>query len=311
MTAGIFINYRRQDTIATAGRLYDRLARQFGKNHIFMDVDRIPAGVDFVHRIDAELANCGVFLALIGPHWLDAQDEQGSPRLANPNDFVATEIGEALRRGINVIPILVDGAAMPRLESLPDPVKSLVRRNAADLRNTQFGADADRIADRIAELLNRQTTATKWRYLLIAGSIILPVLVGLVVFLTPIRSLLMPTAQTNSVENCELIGPTEPSVTFSGIFSGVIVDSGQSGAEVQLKLVRDKNRVRGSYFRAGICGTINGDVTGNRMTFTWHWVDGSGRGFATQNGDSLSGTSGFKEATEGGGTFILFLRKSR
>jgi len=44
----IFINYRRDDSIATAGRLHDRLAQTFGRERLFMDVDQIPAGVDFV-----------------------------------------------------------------------------------------------------------------------------------------------------------------------------------------------------------------------------------------------------------------------
>ena len=48
MAAKIFINYRRDDAIGTAGRLHDRLAQTFGRNNLFMDVDHIPAGVDFV-----------------------------------------------------------------------------------------------------------------------------------------------------------------------------------------------------------------------------------------------------------------------
>jgi hypothetical protein len=45
-TGRVFINYRRDDSIGTAGRLHDRLAQAFGRDHVFMDVDHIPAGVD-------------------------------------------------------------------------------------------------------------------------------------------------------------------------------------------------------------------------------------------------------------------------
>jgi hypothetical protein len=43
MSGTIFINYRREDSISIAGRLYDRLSHTFGRKNIFMDVDHIPA----------------------------------------------------------------------------------------------------------------------------------------------------------------------------------------------------------------------------------------------------------------------------
>jgi hypothetical protein len=107
-----------------------------------------------------------------------------------------------------------------------------------------------------------------------------------------------------------LTGAAGSGLDFSGVFTGVVA-GGQSGADVQLKLVREQNSVRGSYFRAGICGTVSGNVTGNRMVFDWNWKDGFGRGIATQAGDSLSGTFGFRDATEGAGTLSLVLRRDR
>jgi hypothetical protein len=43
MPGKIFINYRRDDAIAAAGRLHDRLAQAFGRNNLFMDVDHFPS----------------------------------------------------------------------------------------------------------------------------------------------------------------------------------------------------------------------------------------------------------------------------
>ena len=77
MADKIFINYRREDLIGTAGRLHDRLAQAFGRRKLFMDVDNIPAGVDFVADLNSQVAACRVFLAVIGPNWLDAKDESG------------------------------------------------------------------------------------------------------------------------------------------------------------------------------------------------------------------------------------------
>ena len=84
----IFINYRRDDLIGTAGRLHDRLAQTFGRKNLFMDVDHIPAGVDFVDYLHSQVAACDVFLAVIGPNWLDAKDDDGRRRFDNPDDFV-------------------------------------------------------------------------------------------------------------------------------------------------------------------------------------------------------------------------------
>jgi len=137
----IFINYRRDDATATAGRLCDRLAREFGRKNLFMDVDHIPAGVDFVAFLKRQVAMCDVFLAVISPNWLDAKDERGRRRLDDPDDFVTVEIAAALRQDIRVIPLLIDGTRIPKADQLPDLLAPLVRRNALEIRNAQFGRD--------------------------------------------------------------------------------------------------------------------------------------------------------------------------
>jgi hypothetical protein len=102
MAGKIFINYRRDDSGGTAGRLHDRLAQTFGRKNLFMDVDHIPAGVDFVEHLNSQVAACDVFLAIIGPNWLDAKDGDGRRRFDNPDDFVTVEIAAALAPAISV-----------------------------------------------------------------------------------------------------------------------------------------------------------------------------------------------------------------
>src|SRR5262245_15385795 len=153
MAGKIFINYRRDDSPGTAGRLHDRLAQTFGRNNLFMDVDHIPAGVDFTEYLHNQVAACDVFLAVIGPNWLDAKDHSGHRRFDDPDDFVTIEIAAALARNIRVIPVLVDGARTPKAEKLPDLVKPLVRRNAVEVRNTHFGRDAEALANKVREAL--------------------------------------------------------------------------------------------------------------------------------------------------------------
>src|SRR5262252_9396042 len=120
MAGKIFINYRRDDSPGTAGRLHDRLAQKFGRNNLFMDVDHIPAGVDFTEYLHSQVVACDVFLAVIGPNWLDAKDDSGRRRFDNPDDFVTIEIAAALARNIRVIPVLVDGARTPKADKLPE-----------------------------------------------------------------------------------------------------------------------------------------------------------------------------------------------
>ena len=144
MSGKIFINYRRDDASHLAGRLYDRLAAHFPKKQIFIDVDNLDPGVDFVEAIEQSVGSCDVLIAVIGKRWLTSEAE-GSRRLDNPDDFVRLEIATALKRNIRVIPVLVDDASMPRASELPDDLKSLVRRNAVEVSHTRFSADSERL----------------------------------------------------------------------------------------------------------------------------------------------------------------------
>ena len=165
MAGKIFINYRRDDLGAAAGRLHDRLAQTFGRKNLFMDVDHIPAGVDFVDYLPSQVAACDVFLAVIGPNWLDAKDDDGRRRFDNPDDFVTIEIAAALARNIRVIPVLIDGARTPKAEKLPDSIKPLVRRNAVEVRNTNFGRDAKSLITKIREALKTaQPMTRRWPF---------------------------------------------------------------------------------------------------------------------------------------------------
>ncbi|MFN9295010.1 MAG: toll/interleukin-1 receptor domain-containing protein, partial [Planctomyces sp.] len=83
--------------------LADRLQHQYGAGSVFLDVDNIPPGVDFRNHLDAAVAKCDVFLALIGNEWLSTS-ESGVSRLEDARDFVRIELESALRRSIPVIP---------------------------------------------------------------------------------------------------------------------------------------------------------------------------------------------------------------
>ena len=120
-----------------------------------MDIDAIALGEDFVKAIETTVAECDVLIAIIGANWLTSKDDQGDRRLDNPEDFVRMEIGTALGRGIRVIPVLVDGALMPRSTELPDNLKPLVRRNALRISDTSFDGDCQRLVAAIKQILEK------------------------------------------------------------------------------------------------------------------------------------------------------------
>jgi len=145
----IFISYRRADSAGYAGRIYDRLTAHFGEDAVFMDVDTIEAGLDFVEVLQNAVQSCDVLVALIGQRWLTVKDENGERRLDNPEDFVRVEIAAALDRNIRVIPVLVDGTTMPRSTELPRNLKPLARRNALQVNHHSFNADAYRLISQL------------------------------------------------------------------------------------------------------------------------------------------------------------------
>jgi TIR domain len=149
MNAKVFINYRREDTAPYAGRLYDRLIAHFGEDQVFIDIDRIQPGEDFVEAINRKVSTCDIAIVAIGPNWLRATDASGKRRLDDEEDFVRMEIVAALQREIRVIPVLVGGAQMPGRHDLPEALKPLSRRNAIELSETRFHADVNRLIEAI------------------------------------------------------------------------------------------------------------------------------------------------------------------
>jgi TIR domain len=145
MAAKVFISYRRTDSAGYSGRVMDRLDRELGRDLVFMDVDAIPLGTNFSKVLHEEVAKCGVLLAVIGSNWLDARDESGNRRLDNPNDFVRIEIAAALQRNIPVIPILLEGARIPKADELPEDLKELALRNGMEVRHASFQDDMNRL----------------------------------------------------------------------------------------------------------------------------------------------------------------------
>ena len=142
----IFISYRRGDSAGYAGRLHESLERRLGDGHVFRDVDELEPGQDFVDAITARLRECAACLVMIGQEWLHVTDHTDRRRLEQPDDYVRLEIEAALARpDILVVPVLVEGTAMPSANDLPDTIRALSRRHALSLRDETWDADVDRL----------------------------------------------------------------------------------------------------------------------------------------------------------------------
>jgi flagellar biosynthesis GTPase FlhF len=159
MSRRIFLSYRQKDSAGQAGRVTDRLHKDFGEGCSFLDVDSIPLGANFVKHLTDEVATCEVLLAVIGPLWLDIRDDHNRRRLDDPSDFVRIEISAALQRDIPVIPVLVEGALVPKSDDLPEDIRELAFRIGINVRHSSFHADMDRLVSSLKLVLEMRQPA--------------------------------------------------------------------------------------------------------------------------------------------------------
>lgn len=161
MAGNIFINYRRDDDAGFTQALYRRLEQTFPSESLFMDVDNIAPGLDFVQVLNEEVARCDVVIAVIGKNWLSAADETGERRLHNPEDFVRIEIESALAQKKRVIPVLVNDAKMPRSTELPESLKAFARCSAVRLTHERFRADTAGLIKSLEQVLSETEAGRK------------------------------------------------------------------------------------------------------------------------------------------------------
>ena len=144
----IFISYRRADAPGHAGRIYDSLARIFGAERLFMDVAAIQPGETFADRIDRTLNASGAVLVIIGREWMHRL--QG-PESESREDFVRRELTTALKRQVLIVPVLVEGAAMPAAQDLPEDLRALAQRNAIELSDSRWEHDIARLSNALTQ----------------------------------------------------------------------------------------------------------------------------------------------------------------
>lgn len=150
----MFMSYRRKDTAEIARRVYDVLEKEFGDRSVFIDIDTIAGGEDFLVRLEGALKQCHVLLALIGPRWM------ADKRLHSPDDFVRLELERAIARGLPVVPLLIDGAKMPGVDELPTSIAPLTQQQALPINSEQdFSGQMDRLVRDLKRLLGTRVSS--------------------------------------------------------------------------------------------------------------------------------------------------------
>ena len=154
----VFISYRREDSVFVAGRIYDRMVSQLGPEHVFFDVEpEFRPGYGFENFLSEKVSACNALITIIGKGWLAAHDRQSRRCLDELDDFMRIEIETALNRGIWVIPVLVDGAVMPRQEDLPEALKSLAHRQGLVFSQVCFDSDFERLVTALRQVAEVQS----------------------------------------------------------------------------------------------------------------------------------------------------------
>jgi hypothetical protein len=239
--SGVFINYRREDSGGHAGHLYDRLRQRYGPDRVFRDIDAIAPGVDYAQRIEAAIGTCDAVIVLIGRDWLDIRGPDGRRRLDDPGDLLRREIAAALARGILVIPVLVEGAAMPSEQKLPSDIAPLAGRNALELSDTHWDYDVGRlqkaldqvVADRPSPVTDgsvpKVPVRTRLVLLIVGGLLVVGVVFGGRLILDVWRQATREVDMTISPTS----GPSGTTVTASG--SGF-----QPGETIELRVHTDR-----------------------------------------------------------------------
>ncbi len=153
---GIFISYRNIKR-SYAPMLVDReLARRFGPENVFQaGRSNVPA-VHFPTEIMRRLGDCTLVVALIDRPWV----EEDLSLLWNDGDWVRREISFALKHCKTVLPVLLDGAKMPKARALPKDIAPLTQRIALRMQSSTADADLLRLVGEVERLAPDLVLAT-------------------------------------------------------------------------------------------------------------------------------------------------------
>jgi len=130
----IFISYRR-DKGGEVARLLRMALNQRGYQ-VFLDVDDLSSG-HFDERLLQYIENSSHFILILSPGALEQADDQ--------EDWVRRELEHALKKNLNIIPLLMPGFEFPNAADLPESLSSLDRYNGITYSHDYFDATVSRL----------------------------------------------------------------------------------------------------------------------------------------------------------------------
>jgi hypothetical protein len=100
---------------------------------VFVDSKGIEAGAQWTSVILDALSKCVAVIIIIEKNW-------SAEKLHDPSDWVRLEISQALKHRKYLLPLFVDGAAMPLQASLPEEIRSFAERQGVfiDSRSSEI-----------------------------------------------------------------------------------------------------------------------------------------------------------------------------
>jgi hypothetical protein len=148
----IFINYRRNDLDGMAGRIYDRLKKQFS---VFLDTENREENIgnDFPARLKGAIETSSIVLVLFGK---DAYKEFQAR--INKNDWVEEEIIYAKKLGKKIIPVLIGINSIP--EYLPKTIQFLHNNDNYLIRHDYFDQDIENLKKILTNILEEKKKTT-------------------------------------------------------------------------------------------------------------------------------------------------------
>ncbi len=190
----IFILYRPGENDEASYAIYKALSERFGNRCFLLGCD--PAqyqsiGLHVQHIFKA----WSVFLVVIVPRGFTSSDQYGNLQLLKSNDPLRQILSRALAMPqALVLPVLVEGAAMPASRDLPPDLAQLHYRNAATIRRgVEVYQDVDRIVRSIRAFwpIRKRFSYPRFAYaqsFLLLGAIVLDPLFSAIIPAVPFSS---------------------------------------------------------------------------------------------------------------------------
>lgn len=153
----IFITCRHEDAGTIAARISSQLKRHFGESTVLDDIGDLPLGVNVKRHLGTLFRQGMVMLVVIGKRWIEVSDPYGMREIDKAGDIHRIGLEAAIDADIPLIPLFVEGAAMPTEAELPDRIRELVHYRGMDMRaEPVFADDMTNLVRQISQILSKR-----------------------------------------------------------------------------------------------------------------------------------------------------------